>query len=209
MTVRRTAARWAAVAGLVVGIGAAAAAPSPDTRAPASRFLTGQLLVATEQIGDPRFAGTVVYMLRHDGTGAMGLVVNRPLAEVPVARLLDQFGLDSRGMIGQIRVHYGGPVQRDRGFVLHTADFSGDGTEAVRDGIAFTSHPGVVAAIGRGAGPRRALFAAGYSGWAAGQLEREIDGGAWFTALADEDLLFDRDHESKWERAKARRRLQL
>jgi putative transcriptional regulator len=209
MAVRTAITRWAAVAGLVVGVGAAAAAPSPETRAPASRFLTGQLLVATEQLGDPRFARTVVYMLRHDGTGAMGLVVNRPLAEVPLVRLLEQFGLDSRGATGQLRVHYGGPVERSRGFVLHTADFIGEGTEIVHDAIAFTSHPRIFAAIASGGGPRRALFAAGYAGWGPGQLEREIDGGSWFTAPADEGLLFDADHEEKWERAKARRRIQL
>ena len=170
---------------------------------------TGQFLVATETLRDPRFARTVVYMVRHDGSGALGLVVNRPIRDVPLAPLLRQFGFDEPGANGSIRVHYGGPVEGTRGLMLHTAEYATEGTERVADDIAITSRPDVLRDIARGQGPRRFLFALGYAGWAAGQLEREIAAGAWITVPADEALLFDDDHARKWERAMSRRRLTI
>ena len=173
------------------------------------KSLTGQFLVATEALGDPRFARTVIYMIRHDGSGAMGLIVNRPVGDLPLAPLLRQFGLDDRGVGSTIRAHYGGPVESGRGFVLHTAEYATEGTERVAGDVALTSRPGVLGDIAHGAGPRRFLFALGYAGWAAGQLENEIDVGAWITVPADSALLFDADDAHKWERATARRRLTI
>jgi putative transcriptional regulator len=123
--------------------------------------------------------------------------------------LLRRFGLDPRQAAeGQVRVHYGGPVQRQRAFVLHTPDYSAEGT--VRAGaLALTTDPGILSAMAAGTGPRRALFAVGHAGWAPGQLEREIEEGYWFTAPADDALVFDADHATKWERATARRRITL
>lgn len=188
----------------------AAATGRATTRADQS--LTGQFLVATDALRDPRFARTVIYMVRHDASGAMGLVVNRPVRALPLAPLLQQFGLDDRGATGSIRAHYGGPVEIGRGFMLHTAEYATEGTERVAGDIALTAQPGVLSVlsdIARGAGPREALFAVGYTGWAPGQLEGEIERGAWITVPADEALLFDEDHTSKWDRATSRRRLTL
>jgi len=171
--------------------------------------LAGQFLVATPEMQDPRFARTVIYMVRHDATGAQGLVVNRPLREIPLALLLEQTGIESRGIEGTVRLHAGGPVDVLRIFVLHTADYMSEGTLPVKDGIALTFQPDILDAIARGKGPRRALFAVGYAGWAPGQLEAEMKTGAWARASADEALIFDGDHDTKWDRAMARRKIDL
>lgn len=171
--------------------------------------LTGQLLVATEQMPDPRFWHSVIYMVQHDATGAMGLIVNRPLGEVPIARLLEELGTASQGVSGDIRVHYGGPVDEARGFVLHTADYQGRGTLLINNGVALTRRPEILRAIAAGTGPRRSLFALGYAGWAPGQLEGEIEAGHWVAVPADEALVFDEDYEGKWKRAMARRTIEL
>jgi putative transcriptional regulator len=201
----------ASVAAALVGLAAAAVLAQAEPAAPPRppRSLTGQLLVATEELRDPRFGRTVIYMVQHDAAGATGLIVNRPLREVPLAQLLERFGLDTRGVTGRILVHYGGPVEPGRGVVLHTSDYSGEGTEAVQGGLSVTSRPGILQAIAARAGPRRALFVAGYAGWAPGQLESEMRAGAWVDGAADEALIFDFDADRKWERAFAARRIHL
>lgn len=171
--------------------------------------LTGQLLVATSQIEDPRFMRTVIYMVQHDAGGAVGLVVNRPIGEVPLARVLEQVGLAADGVTGTIRVHYGGPVDRARGFVLHTAEYAGKGTIPVTGSVALTSESGILRDLAAGTGPRQSLFALGYAGWGPGQLEREMDAGHWITVRADEALVFDADSGGKWQRAMARRGIRL
>jgi putative transcriptional regulator len=210
-----------AVAGLGVlaGLAWVGTAPSSPAAAGAERAITqagqslaGQFLVATDTLRDPRFARTVIYMVRHDATGAMGLVVNRPVRDMPLAPLLRKFGLDERGITGSVRAHYGGPVEIGQGFILHTAEYTTQGTERVAGDIAMTPAPGVLTAlsdIARGAGPRKSLFAVGYAGWAPGQLEGEIEQGTWITVPADEALLFDEDSARKWDRAMARRRITI
>ena len=171
--------------------------------------LGGQFLVATEKIRDPRFLHTVIYLVDHGPGGAMGLVVNRPVGSVPVAQVLEAFGLDAQGVTGGIDVHYGGPVQPGRGFVLHGADYTAPDTRVVGDGIALTTGRDILSAMARGTGPRRSLFVLGYAGWAPGQLEGEIGRDDWITVPADAALLFDTDHATKWERATARLRIRL
>jgi len=179
-------------------------------RAPrADPSLVGQFLVATDEMPDARFSRTVIYMVRHDAAGALGLVVNRPLGDMPLADVLARFGVTDRDARGEIRVHYGGPVDPGRGFVLHTSDYVGPGSRLIADGIAVTTDVEILTAMAHGGGPRRSLFALGYAGWAPGQLEREIRRGGWVSVAADAALLFDRDHERKWERAMARRRIDV
>jgi putative transcriptional regulator len=208
------------VLGVLAGLAWGGAAPSSPAAAggaeraiaQANRSLAGQFLVATDTLRDPRFARTVIYMVRHDAAGAMGLVVNRPLQDIPLAPLLRKFGLDERGVTGSVRAHYGGPVEIGQGFILHTAEYATQGTERVTGDIAMTPQPGVLTAlsdIARGGGPRKSLFAVGYAGWAPGQLESEIEQGAWITVPADEALLFDDDAARKWDRATARRRITI
>jgi putative transcriptional regulator len=179
-------------------------APAPPALTPGG--ITGQLLVALDELRDPRFFHTVIYMVRHDRSGAMGLVINRPLGEVPVSDLLNEVGPQPRGSRGKIRVHYGGPVEPGRGFMLHTTDYMSAGSQLIRDGVALTVTLTIVEAVARGTGPRRSLFAAGYAGWAPGQLEAEIDHGAWVAVPSDQELIFGGDDEHKWERALARRK---
>jgi putative transcriptional regulator len=171
--------------------------------------LTGQCLVATDELQDPRFVRSVVYIIRHSDDGAMGLVVNRPVASGPIVELLKQLRLDVTGVRGEIRVYYGGPVEPSLGFILHTTDYSIANTVPISKGIALTADPEILRDIGRGAGPRRSLFAMGYAGWSSGQLEGEIAAGHWEVVPADEKLLFEAPDETKWERAMARRTLRL
>jgi len=148
-------------------------------------------------------------MVHHDATGAMGLVVNQPRADAPLALLLEKLGRDGEGAASTVRVHYGGPVEPGKGFVLHTSDWASGESRVVRDGVALTTDPAIFEALARGTGPRRALFALGYAGWGPGQLEGEIDRGDWITVSADEALIFDDDAPSKWTRAMARRKIAL
>jgi putative transcriptional regulator len=195
---------------IVAGVGGASAVPGSVRGAsepPAG--LAGQFLVATDELTDPRFVRTVVYVIHHDAGGAMGLIVNRPMGEASLADLLGGLGLDGKGVNGEILIHYGGPVEPAQGFVLHTTDYKIEGTQIVKDGIAVTSQPEVLRAIGTGTGPRKSLFALGYAGWSPGQLEGEIKAGAWVVVPADEALVFDEQYEKKWERAMARRTINL
>ena len=171
--------------------------------------LAGQFLVAAEEMGDPRFVRTVILMIRHDATGAMGLVVNRPVGEAPIARLLEGIGVDATGARGDVRLHYGGPVGPQQGLTLHTTEFSIDGTSRVTGGIAVTGNPEILRAIGMGRGPKRYLVALGYAGWAPGQLEGEVKAGGWVAVPADATLTFDEDYDTKWQRAMARRQVVL
>jgi putative transcriptional regulator len=194
---------------LVVGILGVLAGSAPVDSAPPVRSLAGELLVATPEMRDPRFARTVIYMMRHDSHGAQGLVINRPLGEVPLARLLERLHMDSTGAAGMVRLHTGGPVEPLNVIVLHTSDYAREGTIAIKDGISVTVDPDILRAIADGKGPRRMLFALGYAGWAPGQLEDELEAGAWIRAGADESILFDPDYDKKWERAQARQRIDL
>ncbi|MFQ5984889.1 MAG: YqgE/AlgH family protein [Alphaproteobacteria bacterium] len=171
--------------------------------------LTGRLLVAAAKMPDPRFMYTVIYMVRHDADGAMGVVVNRPLGDVPFARLFERLGIEDDGVGGSIRVHKGGPVEETRGFVLHSADYVGDGTMVVDGEVALTAEADILSAIAAGTGPRLSLFLLGYAGWAPGQLEAEMAAGDWVTVPADEALVFDDDYDGKWQRAIARRGIDL
>jgi putative transcriptional regulator len=196
------------VVATATGLGAAAR-PADPPASPSRISTRGQLLVATQSLQDPRLAQTVVYMLRHDATGALGLVVNRPIGTLPLARVLESLGRGHEGASGEIRVHYGGPVESERGFVLHSSEWMSEQSHMVHDGVAVTSDPSVFDALAHGGGPRRVLFAAGYAGWAPGQLDREIEDGSWFAVNADAALIFDDDAGAKWERATQRRRLTL
>jgi putative transcriptional regulator len=171
--------------------------------------LAGQLLVAAPEMPDPRFARVVIYMVRHDATGAMGVAVNRPIGEVALASLLRQGGLSHEGVSGTVRLHAGGPVEGSRLLVLHTADYTAEGTISINSSTSLTTRPDVLRSIAAGSGPRRALLALGYAGWGPGQLEDEIRRGGWVTVAADEGLVFGDEHEKTWERAMARRRIEL
>jgi putative transcriptional regulator len=171
--------------------------------------LAGKLLVATPEMGDPRFVETVIYMVKDNAEGALGLVINRPLAHGPVEDLLESFGVESKGAEGDIIVHYGGPVSQSQGFLLHSNDILLDNSTNVKDGIAVTSDAKLIEAISRGKGPRQYMFMFGYAGWAPGQLEAEIKADAWYVVTADKELIFGKDAEKKWRQALDKRQIPL
>jgi putative transcriptional regulator len=186
-----------------------AVASDGAAQAPGRPWLTSRLLVATEAIGDPRFVRTVIYVVRHDPQGALGVVINRPIGDVSFESALRPFTLEAPPGSGDVRIHYGGPVEANQGSVLHTAEWTGDGTAVVDGRFAFTTSPKVLQSMAQGSGPRRAIFLLGYAGWAPGQLEAELAKGAWGVALADEALVFNPDPERIWRDATARRLLDL
>ncbi len=192
---------------LAVAPGQADETASPETRN--SPYLAGQLLVASPKIGDPRFDHTVIYMVSHDKKGALGLVVNKSYGSGSMEKFLKGFNIEASDIEGEIRLHYGGPVETGAGFVLHTADYEGPGTRVVNSKMALTTEMSVLKAIAEGHGPRHSLFAFGYSGWGPGQLEGEIARGDWFSAPADEKLIFGEDLEAIWDRASGSAGLKL
>ncbi|HTT78103.1 MAG TPA: YqgE/AlgH family protein [Stellaceae bacterium] len=166
------------------------------------KSLTGQLLIAMPQMTDPRFARSVVYVCAHSGgEGAMGLVVNKLLASLTMDELLSHLNLDAPRLDRPRPVHFGGPVEPGRGFVLHTPDYHEEATLLVGDGFAVTATLEILRALGRGEGPRRSLLALGYAGWAPGQLDAEMQANGWLSAPADGDLVFADDLTAKWQRA--------
>ena len=172
--------------------------------------LAGQLLVATPNLEDPNFRQTVVYMIQHDEGGAMGLVLNRVLGTGPLDKMLQGLGIDPHGKHNiNIEVHYGGPVEVGRVFMLHTPDYRAADTVVVSDLAALTVTPEILEDIAAGKGPKRSMFALGYAGWGPHQLEDELAAGAWVVVEADEALLFDEEMDTKWQRAFDRRGVDL
>jgi putative transcriptional regulator len=169
------------------------------------KSLMGQLLIAMPQMLDPRFARSVVYVCAHsEGEGAMGLVINKLLEALTMEELFTHLQLAPTPPDPRRPVHFGGPVEPGRGFVLHTSDYREDATLVVGDGFAVTATLEVLRAIGRGEGPRRNLLALGYAGWAPGQLDAEMQANGWLSVPADSDLVFGEDLEGKWQRALAK-----
>ena len=164
-------------------------------------YLTGQLLIAMPNMRDPRFTRTVIYVCAHNADGAMGLVVNRLVGSVTFPDLLDQLGIDTEAITEEIRVHFGGPVESGRGFVLHSGEYHHASTLQVSELMALTATIDILQDIAKGAGPRRSLLALGYAGWGPGQLDSEIQSNGWLNVSADEQLVFDEDLDGKWERA--------
>lgn len=164
-------------------------------------FFAGHLLAAMPGMPDPRFARTVIYMCAHTKDGAMGLVINKPFTQLSFPDLLDQLGIKAPPRAKAIRLRSGGPVESGRGFVLHSDDYMHEGTMPVLDGIALTATVDILKAMAEGGGPRRSLLALGYANWGPGQLENELTGNGWLTVPVDDDIVFDADLDTKWERA--------
>ena len=171
------------------------------SRPSAADFLTGQLLIAMPAMEDPRFAQSVIYLCAHTPEGAMGLVLNRPLQRPKFDDLLRQLEVAPVPPARRIRLCSGGPMDNARGFVLHTTDWTGEGSLRVDETVALTASLDVLKAIAEGNGPREGLLALGYAGWGPGQLDAEIQQNAWLSVPADETIVFDGDHDTKWRRA--------
>lgn len=169
------------------------------TDADAITDLTGQMLIAMPGMPDPRFDHSLIYLCAHSSDGAMGLIVNKPSAEMNFETLIDQLPIDNTGDLKGIRVHFGGPVEVGRGFVLHSPDFQSDMTTLqVDDAFAMTATLDVLESIAQGTGPEKRLIVLGYAGWGPGQLEREIAQNGWLVCDARSDLVFDTHDGDKW-----------
>jgi putative transcriptional regulator len=172
-------------------------------------YLDGRLLIAMPVMGDPRFERSVIYLCAHSSEGAMGIIVNRPagsidfpglLVQLDIIKEADQIKLPENAE--SMKVLKGGPVETGRGFVLHSSDFFiEDATLKIDEGICLTATVDILKAIAKGAGPKHAILALGYAGWAPGQLESEIQDNGWLHCDADPDLIFGRDVEEKYLRA--------
>ena len=176
---------------------------------PGRGYLDGQFLIAMPTMQDKRFARTVVYVCAHSAEGAMGIMVNQPAAQITFRDLLVQLDIIPEGPeirlpapARRMQVHRGGPVETGRGFVLHSADyFIENSTLPIDDGICLTATLDILKAIARGDGPRSAVLALGYAGWAPGQLENEINQNGWLHCNADPELIFGQDIDGKYKQA--------
>jgi putative transcriptional regulator len=171
-----------------------------------SGFLVGRVLIAMPGIDDPRFERALILMCAHGGDHAMGLTLNRPVEGLTVPDLLRRLNVETSIILPDDPVLFGGPVDRERGFVVHTDDYScAQSTMPISDGLAWTATREVLQAMGdRARRPRKSLLALGYAGWGPGQVERELQENVWLTCDPDEELLFGADHELKWSQALAK-----
>jgi putative transcriptional regulator len=184
------------------------ATPAPQAAPPAAppyASLVGDLLVASPHIGDPRFWHTVILIVEQDKGGTLGIVINRPMAVVPLAGLLNAVGLNGAGVTAKIRVFSGGPVDPTAGFVLHSAEYHGAGTVPVDGHVAMTENLHILLDIAHGHGPAKSLLAFGYAGWGPGQLAMELARGDWAVTPETEKLLFDDKRDHVWDDATASR----
>jgi putative transcriptional regulator len=171
----------------------------------AATSLKGRALIAMPGIGDSRFERAVIYICAHNAEHAFGLLLNRPVDGLAASTLIEKLGVRSEIEIPPDPVMYGGPVERERGFVLHTADYiNSDSSTLVAQDVALTATRDVLEAMAGPRRPRHAFLALGYSGWGAGQLEQELVENVWLICEPDEALLFDQDFDHKWTRALGR-----
>jgi putative transcriptional regulator len=168
-------------------------------------FLTGKLLIAMPGMADMRFEKSVIFVCSHSSDGALGLIVNKPLEGLPFRDLMTQMDIPVSDLTPRVPVMFGGPVETDRGYVLHSNERNNSpATLAVTSEIALTPTIDILRAIARGTGPQKFLFALGYAGWGAGQIEDEIAGNGWIHCDADAELVFGGDASSKWPLALAK-----
>ncbi|MEQ8814353.1 MAG: YqgE/AlgH family protein [Thalassobaculum sp.] len=174
--------------------------------ATAEGYLAGQILIAMPSMSDPRFARTVIYLCAHNADGAMGLVLNRLISSITFKDLLDELKVEEPAPEEATvpAIHFGGPVETGRGFVLHSADYVGPDSMPLTGTFALTATVDILKAIAAGQGPEQHLLALGYAGWGPGQLDGELQENAWLSVEADPDLVFDGELDDKWERALAK-----
>ena len=189
---------------VVAGLIAAGGAPPQWSAAADPETLTGRLLVATPKMVDPTFGQSVIYLVAHDDKGSLGVIVNEPVKEISYGELFDLMQQPRRELAGKVTVHFGGPVEPRVGFVLHTKDFMLAQHELTAGDMAVTTDPEMLAAIAGGHGPAKYIVSLGYAGWGPGQLEMEMQQGAWLVVPSDPDLIFAPDPQQIWQRALAK-----
>lgn len=180
---------------------------SDQTRAMAieEENLNGKFLIAMPGMEDTRFDHSLIYICAHSSQGTMGLIVNKPSQDVKLASLLKQLEIPRGELSDDIRVHFGGPVEHGRGFVLHSKDYhGGDMTLEVDDNFGMTATLSILEDMSVGQGPEKALLALGYAGWGPGQLENEILANGWLTSEACPEIVFQEENGGKWKAALAK-----
>lgn len=160
--------------------------------------LKGHFLVSMPSLQDPHFNHSVTFICDHSSDGAMGLVLNHPIGELSLADIFEQMALDDKNGAGHQPIFSGGPVQRDRGFVLHPNGPSWESTLEISPEVSLTASRDILISMAEGKGPSKSIVALGYAGWSAGQLEEEIAANAWITFKGDASLLFDTPAHQRW-----------
>lgn len=168
-----------------------------------SGYLTGKMLVATPLIQEGCFEKSVIYVCAHNESGAMGLVLNHAITNLNCGEIFDHLGLDELAKSCDKPIYFGGPVETEKGFVLHTKDYSESFTQELPGAFSITSTIDILKDIARGAGPRKSLITLGCAAWSEGQLEEEIKENSWLITDVNEDIMFDHHAENKWERSTA------
>lgn len=195
--------------GAVVAAGLIVAAPARWSAAEDPKDLTGWLLVATPKMVDATFAQSVIFMVAHDDSGSLGLIVNEPVKDIGFGELFDLMRQSHDDLEGKLTVHFGGPVEPRIGFVLHSKDVMLGQHELPAGDMAVTTDPDMLTAIAEGRGPKRYLVTLGYAGWGPGQLEREMQEGDWLAVPSDPELIFAPDPKQVWQRALSKYQPQL
>jgi len=172
----------------------------PGSGSPAAS-LVGRFLVAAPSMPDGRFKESVVFICKHDDDGALGIIVNNKVEDLPLGQVYKQLGIEVPETEAERPVLFGGPVQTARGLVLHSADYKRDETLLIDGGMALTASIEILKDMAAGSGPKQAWLALGHSGWAPGQLDREMQDNAWLVVDGDANLVFDADLPAKWQRA--------
>ena len=171
--------------------------PSDYNSAMSQLDLSHHFLIAMPAMTDPYFAKSLTYVCEHNEQGAMGIVVNRPIS-LTLSELFAQINMPLKPVeLEDVLVHFGGPVQTDRGFVLHEPGGAWQSTLHINDRVGLTTSKDILQAVGEGTGPRHLLVTLGYAGWAEGQLEQELAQNAWLSVPADEHILFDLPAEER------------
>ena len=163
--------------------------------------MVGRFLVAAPSMPDERFQKSVVFVCKHDPEGALGIIVNNKVDDLPLGQVYKQLGIDGASASAERAVLLGGPVDPSRGLVLHSADYTREETVLIEGGLALTASLEILKDMANGAGPKQAWLALGHSGWGEGQLDLEMQDNAWLVVDADADMVFDANFESKWQRA--------
>jgi len=173
----------------------------PRSGSPAAT-LVGRFLVAAPSMPDERFQKSVVFICKHDDDGALGIIVNNKVEDLPLGQVYKQLGLEVSPAAAERAVLFGGPVETSRGLVLHSADYKREGeTLLIEGGMALTASLEILKDMAGGSGPKEAWLALGHSNWAPGQLDFEMQDNAWLVVDGDAALVFDADFAAKWQRA--------
>ncbi len=165
------------------------------------KFLSGKFIIASPAMTDPRFYKAVIYMVSHKNEGAMGIIINQPIIETKINTIIENEDLKNNVNMDNIPITFGGPVDTKKGFILHTSEFKDKTTLKVDKNIFLTSNINILKSIVKGEGPKKSLFALGYAGWYAGQLEKELSNNGWLIAPGNSNLIFECDIKNKWNEA--------